>query len=164
MNPLIAKLVMGGAGSALLSVAALGAGAPVVALAANLPAAAAKATAPAKAGAATKEQRASIRLAVTEAEADALGMTPDQLRDAIRSGKSVEDIATAKGMTKDKVVDKTVAALKPRLAALVAAGQITQKQADRALDHVQKGHLPGWKGDKHHKRGPATTAPAAPAN
>ena len=151
MNPLIAKIVLGGASSALLGVAAF---------ATAVPAAAATTVPAATAQKAPKHEHHSDRrlilTAVYESEADALGLTPEQLRDDLKAGRSLEDIAKAEGMTKAQVIDKTAAALKPRLDRLVDSKQITRAQADSALDHVRKGHLPGWKGDHHHPKGTAS--------
>lgn len=157
MNPLLAKIVLGGAGTALLGVAAFATAVPAAA-ASSVPVAAAS-KAHKLPGADRQSDRALIRRAVTEAEADALGLTPEQLRDDLKAGRSVEDIAQAQGMTKDQVVDKTAAALKPRLDQLVDAKKITRAQADKALDRVRKGHLPGWKGDHNHH--PKAVAPNA---
>ena len=154
MNPLLAKIVLGGAGTALLGVAAFATAVPAAA-ASSVPVAAAQKAHKAP-GTDRHSDRALIRRAVTESEADALGLTPEQLRDDLKSGRSVEDIAQAQGMTKDQVVDKTATALKPRLDQLVDAKKITRAQADKALDHVRKGHLPGWKGDHHHHSKAAT--------
>lgn len=148
MNPILAKIVLGGAGSALLGVAALGTAIPVSAATTAPTAVAQKAT---KGHDRHADRRLIVR-AVDESEADALGLTPEQLRDDLKAGRSVEDIAQAEGMTKDQVVEKTATALKPRLDQLVDSKKITRAQADKALDRVRKGHLPGWKGDHHHGR------------
>jgi hypothetical protein len=96
-----------------------------------------------------KEQRALIGRAVFESEADVLGLTPDQLRDALRHGKSVEELARDRGMNKEQFADRLATNLRPRLAQLVDSHKITQAQADRVLDGIAKGHIPGW--ERHHR-------------
>jgi hypothetical protein len=145
---LVPKLAAAGAAGALLA-GGVAAAAPAVA---SVPVAAAKQPAPR----ADRAQRVLIVHAVFEAEADVLGMKPEELRAALRSGKTVEQLAAAKGINKDQFADRLTANLKPRLDALVASGKITRAEADRALDRISKGHIPGWNGI-HHKK------PAQPA-
>jgi hypothetical protein len=90
--------------------------------------------------------RRAIRRAVVEAEADILGLKPEQLVKDLKSGQKVSDLAKDKGMTKEQFETKLVANLKPRLEALVDHRAITQAQADRVLDRISKGHVPFWDG------------------
>jgi hypothetical protein len=103
-----------------------------------------------KAPATDRSDRRAIAKAVFEAEADVLGLKPETLRDDLKKGQSVSDLAKDKGMTKEQFETKLLANLKPRLAALVSAKVITQKQADKVLDRIAKGHIPFWNG-KHHR-------------
>jgi hypothetical protein len=103
-----------------------------------------------KAPATDRSDRRAIAKAVFEAEADVLGIKPETLRDDLKKGQSVSDLAKDKGMTKEQFETKLLANLKPRLAALVSAKVITQKQADKVLDRIAKGHIPFWNG-KHHR-------------
>jgi uncharacterized protein (DUF433 family) len=64
------------------------------------------------------------------AAAKALDMTPSALVTQLRSGKSVADVAKAKGIDPQTVIDAIVADVKSRLADRVQAGDITQAQAD----------------------------------
>jgi hypothetical protein len=91
-----------------------------------------------------KEARSLIARAVSEAEADVLGMKPEALRDALRHGKSVEELARDRGMNKDQFADRLKTSLRPRLEKLVDSHKITQAQADTGLDQVAKGQIPGW--------------------
>lgn len=50
-----------------------------------------------------------------EAAAKALGITVDELRTALKDGKSIADIAEEKGVDKQKVIDAMVAAAEQRL-------------------------------------------------
>ncbi len=90
--------------------------------------------------------RRGIRRAVLESEADVLGIKPEQLRDDLKNGQKVSDLAKDKGMTKEQFADKLLAALKPRLAQLVDAKAITQAQADHVIDRLSHGHIPWWDG------------------
>ncbi len=147
--PLISKIVLGGAGSALLGIATLGS-APVASAFDAAPAAQVSQAAKPDHKGDRKQDRRLIQEAVFEAEADALGMKPEGLREALRNGKSIEQLAQERGLTKDQVVDRTVKSLRPALDKLVDEKKITREQADRVLDRIQKGHLPGW---HHHKKG-----------
>ena len=90
--------------------------------------------------------RRAIRRAVVEAEADLLGIKPEQLLKDLKAGQKVSDLAKDKGMTKEQFETKLVANLKPRLEALVDHKTITQAQADRVLDRIAKGYVPFWDG------------------
>ena len=68
-----------------------------------------------------------------DAAAKALGMTADELRSALQGGKSLADVAKAKGIDPAKVVDALVAELKAHLDAEVTSGEHTQAQADQML-------------------------------
>lgn len=67
------------------------------------------------------------------AAAKALGMTEAELRTALEGGTSLADVAQAKGVPVQKVIDALVAEAKTRIAAAVKAGKITQAQADERL-------------------------------
>ena len=150
MNGILSKLVLGGGGAALLTVAALAAGAP--AAFAATPSPSAPAAAP-KAGAGQSNRHAAmrdIRRAEFVSEAQVLGIAPKDLRADLKSGQTVQQLAQAKGMDESQFETALVAALKPRLDALVDRGAITRGQADAAVDRIQKGHVPYWNG-VHHK-------------
>ena len=90
--------------------------------------------------------RRAIRRAVVEAEADLLGIKPEQLLKDLKAGQKVSDLAKDKGMTKEQFETKLVANLRPRLEVLVDHKTITQAQADRVLDRIAKGYVPFWDG------------------
>ncbi len=96
--------------------------------------------------------RRAIRRAALEAEADVLGIKPEQLRDDLKNGQKVSDLAKDKGMTREQFADKLLVALKPRLAHLVDEKVITQAQADHVIDRISHGHIPWWDGRVPHKR------------
>jgi hypothetical protein len=68
-----------------------------------------------------------------DAAAKALGMTADDLRTALQGGKSLADVAKAKGIDPAKVVDALVAELKTHLDSEVASGEHTRAEADQIL-------------------------------
>jgi hypothetical protein len=65
------------------------------------------------------------------AAAKAIGIDESALRDELKAGKSLADVAKAHGVDRQKVVDALVAEEKSRTAAAVAAGKITQEQATK---------------------------------
>ena len=69
------------------------------------------------------------------AAAEALGITPEELRTQTQAGQTLADIAEAEGVAEAELVDALVAAAKTRLAEAVTAGRLTQADADaRAAD------------------------------
>jgi hypothetical protein len=72
-----------------------------------------------------------------EAVAAAIGITADQLRTEVQAGKSLAQVAEAHGVAEQKVIDAIVADGKAHLDAEVAAGQLTQVQADRRLAELK---------------------------
>ena len=97
------------------------------------------------------KDRRVIFVAVFESEADVLHITPAQLREDLRQGQKVADLATDRGMTKDQFAAKLAATVKPRLETLVEKKVITQAQADKVLDRISKGYVPFWDGIRHHR-------------
>ena len=68
--------------------------------------------------------------------AKALGLTTDQLQAEFKAGKTVADLATAKGISIDKLTADLLAAHKEYLQKLVADGKLTQAQADAMIDRM----------------------------
>src|SRR5213593_2729861 len=95
--------------------------------------------------------RRAIRRAVIEAEADLLGIKPEELVKDLKAGQKVSDLAKAKGMTKEQFAARLIDNLKPRLDALVDHKVITRAEADKVIDWIQKGHVPFWDGLRHRK-------------
>ena len=65
--------------------------------------------------------------------AKALGITTEELRTALRDGKTVADVAAEKGVEVQVVIDALVADAQARIATAVSEGRITQAQADERL-------------------------------
>jgi hypothetical protein len=108
-----------------------------------------------------------------ETAATALGVTTEELRTALRDGKSVADVAAEKGVDVQVVIDALVADAQERIATAVSDGRITQAQADARLatltDDITKivngegrgfgrGRGPGRGGDEDAPAPPTTEA------
>lgn len=70
---------------------------------------------------------------VVKSAATALGIEPGALKQEIRSGKSIADVAGERGVSLDSVKAQITSDAQAKLAERVAAGDITQQQADDAL-------------------------------
>jgi ribosomal protein S20 len=70
--------------------------------------------------------------------ADALKLTPAELRAELKGGKSLKDIATAQNVPYATVSDAVVAAVKTDLDAAVAAGKLKQARADRIIERLEQ--------------------------
>ena len=91
----------------------------------------AKAPGKAKPRAAKVQQRGLL-----PAAAAYLGVTPAALRADLRSGKSLAQIATAKGKSVDGLKAALVAAIKTRVDAAKASGKLNAARADRLLQRA----------------------------
>lgn len=83
---------------------------------------------------------------VLKAAADKLGMTEQELLSALRSGKSLSDVAKEKNVSLQDVQSAMVAAAKPQLDQAVKDGKLTQQQEDEILQRIQQGNWPGFHG------------------
>jgi uncharacterized protein (DUF433 family) len=77
-----------------------------------------------------------MRHSLLDDVAGALGTTPAKLFAQLRAGKTIADVAKAGGKTLDDVRSAVKAAEKTRLDKAVAAGDLTQKQADAILARI----------------------------
>jgi polyhydroxyalkanoate synthesis regulator phasin len=68
--------------------------------------------------------------------AKALGITVDELRTELQSGKTLAEIASDHGIDVQKVIDALTAEAKAKLDDAVAAGRLTQEQADTRLQEM----------------------------
>ena len=104
----------------------------------------------------------------SEAVAEALGVTTDDLQAARESGQSLADVATAQGVSIDAVVDAIVDGVEAHLAEEVAEGDLTQAEADERLAGAEEratekvNAAPGERGPQgaHVGRRAPATAPA----
>jgi CRISPR/Cas system-associated endoribonuclease Cas2 len=74
---------------------------------------------------------------VGEAAASYIGITTDQLRQEVQSGKSLAQVATEHGKAVSGLEDAILAAAKQRLDNAVAAGRLTSSQAQQLLDRLR---------------------------
>lgn len=95
--------------------------------------------------------RADARHDLVNAAAEALGMEPVELIEALRDGDSLKQVAQDQGADYDAVSQAVLDAAKADLDALVAADKITQERADTMLDNLeqalQAGKWPPMPGD-----------------
>jgi hypothetical protein len=82
-----------------------------------------------------------------QAAAEALDMTTDELITALRSGKTLEELADEAGVDLQAVQDAIEAAreeeLRARIEQAVSDGTMTQEKADWLLEGLEKGFLDG---------------------
>jgi hypothetical protein len=95
--------------------------------------------------------------ATFDAVAEALGLTPEELFTELHSGKTLDEIATAKGVDLQKVQDAAQAAQlaerKAEIEQAVKEGTITQEQADWMLQGIDQGWMPMGRGGHGHGMG-----------
>ena len=116
------------------------------------------------------------------AAAKVLGLTPEQLRTQLQSGKSLADVAKAQKVDVNTLVSTLVTVAKDQIAVDVKAGRLTQARADMIsaeltqritdrVNQVRPDHGPGDRGGPGHDGpdadGPdgaaaSGTAPASP--
>jgi len=72
-----------------------------------------------------------------DAAADYLGLTETQLRSELQGGKTLAQVAQAHGKTANGLIDALVANAKTRLDQAVAAGRLTQSQANEILSGLR---------------------------
>lgn len=96
------------------------------------------------------------------AAATALDMTKAELFAALRSGDSLQEIATAQGKDYAAVSQAVHDAAKANLDELVAAGKLTQERADAFLAKLDEALADGRLGfpHRHFRGGPGKDAPA----
>lgn len=141
--PTVTRLAIGGGAAGLLSLAALGASG-VPAFAATTPGVAASPAPSQHAKHDPRQDRRQIARVVFEAEADVLGIKPAELRADLKAGKSVSELAAAKGITKEQFADRLATAAKPGLDKLVDSKAITAEQEQKTLKRIRDGHIPFW--------------------
>jgi hypothetical protein len=104
-----------------------------------------------------------------EAVATALGVTVEELKTELSSGKSIADVAKAKNVDIAKVIAAMTAQMKTHLAEEVASGKHTQAEADAKLAEFtanldtmvnRVGPAGGKEGRGHGPRGGREGAPA----
>jgi len=91
--------------------------------------------------------RGGLGLEGLQIAAEALNMTTDELITALRSGKTLEELAAEAGVDIQEVQDAIQAAramgMRERIQQALDAGTITQEHADWLLEGLDKGFLGG---------------------
>ena len=87
-------------------------------------------------------------------------MTTDELIDALRSGKTLEELATEAGVdlqdVQDAIQEARATHMRERIQQALDEGTITQEHADWLLEGLEKGFIGGPGGiglDEHRKPG-----------
>jgi len=70
--------------------------------------------------------------------AQAVGMTQDELWTEFRNGKTLVQIAEAKGITREQLSQVLLGAMRTNMQQAVAQGWMTQAQADWMLQHMEQ--------------------------
>lgn len=88
--------------------------------------------------AAKAKVRAGARKAAFKAAADAIGLSPADLLEAMKGNHSIADVATAHSVEVQKVIDAVVTALDARIQQALTDGKITNEQATKLTAAVAK--------------------------
>ena len=78
------------------------------------------------------------RLNIIETAAGELGMTAEELKAELETGKSILDVAAEKGVDAATLTASVTAAARADVATKLAAGEITQEQADAKLADIDE--------------------------
>ena len=82
--------------------------------------------------------RGHIGGAQPQALAEALGVTVEELQEALAEGQTVADIAEAQGVALEDVVDALIAPAIERFQQAVEDGHMTQEQADERIEQMEE--------------------------
>jgi predicted DNA-binding protein YlxM (UPF0122 family) len=75
---------------------------------------------------------------ILETVAEALGLTPEDLRSELEGGKTLGEVAEAQGVDTQAIVDAVHAQVQEMLQEAVESGRLTQDQADRILERLEE--------------------------
>lgn len=81
-------------------------------------------------------QRGGMKGQGLDAAAEALGMDSETLRERLRAGSTIAEIAEEQGVEVQAVIDALVAEAKAHLDEKVASGDLTQEEADERLAEI----------------------------
>jgi len=82
--------------------------------------------------------RGHIGGAQPQALAEALGVTVEELQEALAEGQTVADIAEAQGVALEDIVDALIAPAIERFQQAVEDGHMTQEQADERIEQMEE--------------------------
>jgi hypothetical protein len=100
---------------------------------------------------------AELGMEAVKSEATVLGTTPADLMAQVKAGKTVKDLAAAKGFNDEAAFRAAyVAQIKKDLAPLVSSGKLTQAQADAVAKRAETAPIPFWNGAPKHASKPRT--------
>lgn len=95
-----------------------------------------------------------VRRAVLQAEAQLLGISTKQLNADFKSGMTLQQLATSKGLSQDQFRAQLLAAVKPLLDPQVAAGTLTAAQEQKELQKLDTA-IPNWSRTSARKPSPS---------
>jgi hypothetical protein len=75
---------------------------------------------------------------VLSAAADVIGISEDELRQELRSGKSIAEVAEENDVDRDDLEEEMIEQLEDAIDQARADGKLTQEQADRLKDGLEK--------------------------
>ncbi len=88
-----------------------------------------------------------------DAAAEALGLSPEELFSELHAGKTLAEVAEARGVEMEAVQEAIEAAradaMREAIQQAVEDGKISQEQADWMLEGLEKGYLPMGRGFGH---------------
>lgn len=82
--------------------------------------------------------KAIIRVRANDETAKILGLTPDQLKSEIESGKKLPEIIADHGLTAEQFHQKMLEIKKEALAKAVSEGKLSQEQADKMIQRIKQ--------------------------
>jgi polyhydroxyalkanoate synthesis regulator phasin len=100
---------------------------------------------------------AGVGTVVVDDTAKVLGISSDQLRQDLRGGQTLQQLASAKGMDTSTFQNKVADQVKTDLDPKVKSGDLTQSQEDRLVNSIRNGQL----NLKHGPFGASRTRPPA---
>ena len=108
-----------------------------------------------------QQARGLIGNVADKAIADKLGLSQGQLKQQLRSGKSLEDLARAKGLAVQDLYNAAADAVQARLDVMVKNGKLAQARENEIVQAVREGRLTGL--DILPKAPPRPAATATPS-
>jgi hypothetical protein len=144
--PLAAKVAVGAIGGLAMLGGGVAAGAHLgggVQASSSTAIVAAPAPSPSPSAAARNAGTQAVRRAALAAEAQVLGVTTRQLNADFKSGQTVQQLATAKGLSQAQFQTQFQAALQTQLDQEVSAGTVTTAQEQQAVKRLTAA-IPNW--------------------